>query len=228
MQVAMRLSPYWWEKLGKKKVYNSTARQCLLLGISLFGTAAVTWLGLISLVGVERYRSSTSNVKSIYDLIFIFTVIFGLLGIAYLTGTGVVFVRTLVASLRFRTIFGFSPPTTDEGHETTQLIVDRILSFRAIARAKEYSRGEELLEIIRANRLKIAKWGTAEGLLEDPIRGVGTLVAQLEHKLGELEKPKKTAEKNYYEARDAARSHYLPLPFVVRKSFKDYLSKKVA
>lgn len=228
MQVAMRLGPYWWEKLGNKKVYNSTARQCLLLGISLLGTAAVTWLGLISLVGVERYRSSTSNVKFIYDLIFILTVIFGLLGNTYLTGAGVVFVKSLIASLRFQTIFGFSPPVTDEGQRTVQLIVDRILSFRAIARAKEYMREEELVKIIQANRLKIANWGTPEGLLEDPIRGVGTHVAQLEHKLGELKKPKKTAEKNYYEARDVARSSYLPLPFKVKESYKDYLPKNVA
>lgn len=228
----MQLGQYWWKRLGEKKAYNSTVRKCALLGISLFGTATVTWTGVVSLVSVERFQSSTPNVKSIYELISIYTVIFGLifglLGIACLTGAGVILVRTLFATLRFRTVFGFSPPATYEGQKAIQLAVDRVLTYRAIDRQRWYSGKEKIMESIRANRQAIAECDNydRESTAGGPIQQIGTLVTQLEYELSKLEKGKNKAERRYYKTRDAARNPSLPIPFQVKDSFKEYLPKK--
>lgn len=228
MQVAMRLGSYWWKRLEEKKVYNSTVRECTLWATYLLGIAALSFVGASYLKRI----ATTPLVNGIYRpgglavvalLLMILALMSSMFGIIFSAGAGVVFMRSLFATLRFRTIFSFSPPVTIEGQKAIQLAVDRILAFRAIARQKEYSREEELVEAIEEHGRVIAGSGHKETWIN-----VAASIAQFEHELGELQESKREAERNYYRARDAARSHHLPFPFEVKKSFKDYLPKKVA
>lgn len=223
----MKLGAFWWKKLGEKKLYNSTVRWSALLGISFFGTAGAVLLGLLSLIGtVERYRLSTSNVKSVYHWIFIFTVIFCLLGIAYLTSAGFVFARALIITFFFRKIFGFMPPTTLEGVKTLQGAVDNYIRGKAKWLNEVYKKEQSLQEEMRLFRTCGESCDTSEEL-ERLVKTVSSREALIKKYRSMIPE----ARKGFYKAYNTARSKYLPVPFEVRgfkASFKDYLPKNVA
>lgn len=231
MQVAMRLGPYWWKQLGKKRVGEIEIRKWsiyipIFLGITLVTSLIFLLLLEMKIITVDEIAKNESNpfLPIVVLAIAATIIITSITTITCLLIVGIASVKALIATLRFRTIFGFSPPVTLEGQKAIQLAVDRILAFRAIARAKEYSREEVIIGIIKEIEDKI------RSNVDCDLQAFGKAIVMHETRLSELEKSKKEAEKNYYEARDAACNSFLPIPFEVKKSFQDYFysPKKVA
>lgn len=223
MQVAMRLGPYWWKRLGEKYILQRHVWGYFQFGSILTLTPITILVALyFSFSDIETSHLDETTIF-ITALCASIALAIEIVGIAFIIIAGIALTKTMIATLRFKTVFGFSPPVTDEGHKIIQLAVDRILTFRAIAREEEYSREEKIIEAIRKNKIFVA------GLIDnkgDYIRDVARNVVSLEQELGKLEKSKKKAEKNYYKARNTARNPFLPIPFMV-KDFKSYLPKEV-
>lgn len=234
----MKLGRLWWKRLGEKKIEyieEKEIRKCVLHVLIFLGIAVVALGIFYTLGGYNILNLQKATEHGFKHLAMFFVAIVLVVGVAmgfavsayYLIVAGIALAKALIATYRFRTIFGFSPPVTDEGHKAVQLAVDRVLTFLAIARAKEYSHEKELVESIRANGRAISECENTENFLGGPLQNIGVLIARLECDLSKLEKSKRTAEKNYYKTRDAAQEEFLPKPFVVRKSFKDYLPKEM-
>lgn len=209
----MRLGAYWWKRLGEKKFGDRTVRCSAVSGSIFIGIATAAWVGL---VGTGYYWPP--EVRIICSI---------LIYAAWLSGTmilacaGFVLVRTLIATLRFRAIFGFSPSVTTEGYRALEAVIEGMLTLRAVALEREYKREEKALEYIRSERM-VVDHSDGEKLLQD----IGGSIAGHEFDLSGLEPAKKKARRSFYRARNAARSPYLPLPFKVKESYKNYLPQE--
>lgn len=221
MQV--RLGPYWWKRFSEKKINDKEVWRWNRSGIIFLGITLVLALAgfyFLHANGIEKVNHDPRAFLQVVPLFFI-VVIAAVISLACLTITGVALSKAIIASFRFRTIFGFSPPVTDEGHKAVQLAVDRVLSFLAIARAEKYLREKVVIKIIKEIQDDLRSKADCD------LRALGEAIVMHETRLNELEKLKKAAEKNYYKTRDAAQEEFLPKPFVVRKSFKNYLPKEM-
>lgn len=232
MQVAMRLGPYWWKRLGEKKLgenntrFGLTIREHTLWAVSFLAIAVFSFVGAFYFKGIAAiplvngiYRPGGLALVAL--LLMILALMSGVFCIFFSACAGVVFVRSLFATLRFRTIFGFSPPTTDGGRKAIKAIMERILTFRAVALDEEYMREEKSKEYMRTCGKAAVTRSDREVLLQS----AGASIVAEEFNLGALGQAKERAKREYYRARNAARSPYLPLPFEVKESYKDYLPR---
>lgn len=227
----MQLGMYWWKKLREKKISNGFFPQeevwrcnrngAIFLGIAM--TLASLAIYIYRIYGINKITSHTFFGLSMIMLSAAVIVTTGG-GIANLVAAGIALTRALVATHRFQKIFGFSPPVTDGGQKALESTIKCMLSIRARDLDEVYEREKKMLESIK-NRVVycVGTW--------DWLKSVGISVTSAEHDLGNLEKEKKRAKKEFYSARDAARNLSLPLPYdksQLPDSYKEYLPKKAA
>jgi hypothetical protein len=223
MQVAMRLGPYWWKRLGDKKIFDTEIRKCVLISFSLLGVALTMWMGLVVWIGdMEHYRSSTEAVKSIYQMIFISAVAPGLSGVVILTRIGITFAKTLIATLRFWKIFDFPPPTTKEGAEILQSAVDSYIRAKAKWLDEVYKTEQRIQEDMCSLRTSSKSCYTSEQL-KNLVKTVSSQEAEIKRYRDMIP----GARKGFYRALDAAQSPFLPFSFLIKESYKEYLPKNV-